>query len=141
MILNTSRYEAENYYRHSKAVPHIMPKVLRCNSVGHVIQEVTMTVLEYCQSLTKEMDEHRLIIMSADHKTLADSTMILLYNFRQDTDDLCATMHKELLNAECISVNNSDTALTIVVNADNNFSTLPGKVILRTFPDALQEVL
>ena len=100
-----------------------------------------MTVLEYCQSLTKEMDEHRLIIMSADHKTLADSTMILLYNFRQDTDDLCATMHKELLNAECISVNNSDTALTIVVNADNNFSTLPGKVILRTFPDALQEVL
>lgn len=100
-----------------------------------------MTVLEYCQSLTKEMDEHRLIIMSTDHKPLADSTIILLYNFRQDTDDLCATMHRELLDAECISADNSETALTIIVNAENKFDSLPGKVVLKAFPDALQEVL
>lgn len=92
-----------------------------------------MTIREFCKSFTREMDEHRLIIVSSlSHCTLADSDIVLLYNFRLDQDELCVTMHRELLDVNCDNVAQSETAVTITTNDSVEITSLPQKVVLCT---------
>lgn len=90
-----------------------------------------MTILDYCQNLTPDANEKRLIIMKqSDNSVLADAKILQLFNTHTKQEELCVTMHAELLNCEFVDALSSNSALTFVIAEDPDIKGLPRKVKL-----------
>ena len=90
-----------------------------------------MTILDYCQNLTSDANEKRLIILKqSDNSVLADAKILQLFNTHTKQDELCVTAHFELLESEFIDAIVTQTALTFIIMNEPCIKSLPRKVKL-----------